>query len=66
MVTLGVQRLLRIWHKVFYKAATDKKAQARYYNSFLDRMMVHTARAHPKLYIKFFNLGLKQMGKRKK
>ena len=52
--------------QVFYKAATDKKAQARYYHSFMDRMMVHTARAHPKLYIKFFNFGLKQMGKRKK
>lgn len=52
--------------QVFYKAATAQKPKPRYYNTFTDRLMVHTARAHPKLYIKFFNAVLKQMGKRRK
>ena len=52
--------------QVFYKAATDKKAKSRYYYSFTDRLIVHAARAYPKLYIKVFNAALKHMGKGKK
>ncbi|HAP15138.1 MAG TPA: short-chain dehydrogenase/reductase, partial [Lactococcus sp.] len=33
--------------QVFYKAATAQKPNPRYYNTFTDRLMVHTARAHP-------------------
>ncbi|MDR3191274.1 MAG: SDR family NAD(P)-dependent oxidoreductase [Lactobacillaceae bacterium] len=50
--------------KVFYAAATDVKPKRRYFNAVGDRVLVHVARAHPRVFKTAFMATLNFLGKR--
>jgi len=47
--------------RLLYKAATDERIAFRYYNAFSDRMIVHLARVHPRIYRKILMTFMKQV-----